>query len=632
MSTIYVVNATDDSDDNSCDLTHCSFREAVNLSNTDGVLSEIHFDIDNGPSGPPPPYTISPGADFPEFLDSLIIDGTTQPGWQKGDIIIDGTSGNDYLNGDRTNSGIGNAGDHHIEVYGLHIKNFPKAGLFIETTCIIGEVGKANIFTTNGDFGIQVDENLLASDVLIQGNDFGIANGVPGTNGTPSYPDGTSIKIDGGSYGVTVLNNHFENEIRGAWGGTNPGLGGHLTSSLYKYNTFKNCEKGIFGDQGHSTIVGNHFEGITDIAVWNWYSLTVDSNYIESCNIGFDITTWGPFYHFSNNNFYDNGLAINYSLDYSEVGNIFTLDQDTFTCNGAALTEGLHPHPNEFPPTVTHTTQDTVHGTANIVGTVQTIEVYLVDESMCLGSSQCQGSIHIGSGTLDASGNFSITVDSLLSAGTRIAVRSQAQFIHEDFGLPYENSSPFRCFIVQPDVCETAKVLVMNPDECATTGAITDMELLTDSGQGTGSTCDISYAGGDAWYKIESPSSQNSLIRINFNNSINAIAEAYIGTCESLAFEKCMELDTVPYAMVLDGYSNNSEIYIRVWDRDTTVVNSGTGALLHLTAHELDSDSTNWEICDLENNLTNLNNPTILSERDANKFIVEFELNATDNE
>ena len=43
--TIYTVNTTNDLDDGTCDVIHCSLREAINASNSDGKASNIHFGI-----------------------------------------------------------------------------------------------------------------------------------------------------------------------------------------------------------------------------------------------------------------------------------------------------------------------------------------------------------------------------------------------------------------------------------------------------------------------------------------------------------------------------------------------------------------------------------------------------------
>lgn len=77
----FIVNSDDDEDDGSCSALHCSFREAILAANNNPGADSIHFNIKTGLQ------TISPRFDFPEVLEGISVDGTTQPGFSDRPLI-----------------------------------------------------------------------------------------------------------------------------------------------------------------------------------------------------------------------------------------------------------------------------------------------------------------------------------------------------------------------------------------------------------------------------------------------------------------------------------------------------------------------------------------------------------------
>lgn len=81
------VNTTDDLDDGLCDAVHCSLREAIRAVNEPGsgdgggetVPADPGPDVIEFAIPGDPPYAIIPATPLPEILDSVVIDGTTQP-------------------------------------------------------------------------------------------------------------------------------------------------------------------------------------------------------------------------------------------------------------------------------------------------------------------------------------------------------------------------------------------------------------------------------------------------------------------------------------------------------------------------------------------------------------------------
>ncbi len=74
-STTFTVNSANDVDDGTCDVTHCSLREAIDAANANAGGDTIAFNIPGGG-----PHTIQPTSALPTITDPVIIDGYTQPG------------------------------------------------------------------------------------------------------------------------------------------------------------------------------------------------------------------------------------------------------------------------------------------------------------------------------------------------------------------------------------------------------------------------------------------------------------------------------------------------------------------------------------------------------------------------
>jgi len=73
---VITVNSTNDVDDDTCDATHCSLREAINLANVQtGSAQRIVFDVPGSC-----PSVIFLNSELPDITDPLTIDGYTQPG------------------------------------------------------------------------------------------------------------------------------------------------------------------------------------------------------------------------------------------------------------------------------------------------------------------------------------------------------------------------------------------------------------------------------------------------------------------------------------------------------------------------------------------------------------------------
>jgi CSLREA domain-containing protein len=75
----WIVNTTDDRDDGACDAWHCSLREAINAANAHEGRGIIRFDIPGIGPRTTGPHTIYPGTALPPLLESVFVDGFSQP-------------------------------------------------------------------------------------------------------------------------------------------------------------------------------------------------------------------------------------------------------------------------------------------------------------------------------------------------------------------------------------------------------------------------------------------------------------------------------------------------------------------------------------------------------------------------
>ena len=147
-ATTYTVNSTNDVDDGTCDATHCSLREAINIANTNTGTDTIAFNIPGAG-----PHTIQLALVLPKITEPVIIDGYTQPGASLNTngaglgsnavlkIELDGT------NAGATGTGL-NLLAGNCTVRGLVINRFLNGGI------VVGENG-----------GNDIEGNFIGTDV-----------------------------------------------------------------------------------------------------------------------------------------------------------------------------------------------------------------------------------------------------------------------------------------------------------------------------------------------------------------------------------------------------------------------------------------------------------------------------------
>jgi CSLREA domain-containing protein len=190
------VNSNNDVNDGTCDIAHCSLREAINKANTLGGTVNINFDIPGAGV-----QTIQPTSPLPTATVAVFIDGQSQPGFPfTQGIELDGSLAGAGADG------LVIAGGNST-VRGLIINRFDGYGIRLALT---GEDNMvANNFIGTDSTGSLAEPN-HAGGVLIAGNNNRIG-------GESSH----ARNVISGNGGDGVVVNGLRNEIQANFIGVN---------------------------------------------------------------------------------------------------------------------------------------------------------------------------------------------------------------------------------------------------------------------------------------------------------------------------------------------------------------------------------------------------------------------------
>jgi len=619
----YVVNSTDDTDDGVCDGVHCSLYEAVNSSNNDNVSSKIMFNM--------------PNSDTIFLSDSLYL---YEPHTQF--FGLNTFNGNKITLSHNSQFNLYvlisiNSTDIEIENVSFNAFTSEYDGychlLGVPLLClssIIKIVNSNNILLKNNDFNGQTDSSLG----IINSTNINVTNN---TFTTGNLHAGYTLPVDIG-YQVSL----FDTVVNLA-----------ITGNTFKRKTeffsmqgviipredFSNIEEfssGIknFENSNISQVSINNnqftdfFIGI-DLNCANIDSLYVINNTFKECRNAIDqfITMSSYISYCSNiqysklffneNTFSNNQRAIRINSTPNLINNL-DLSSNIYTCNQVSNILKINAsNYNSYyrGPTISYINETTIQGSsdANAI-----IELYYADTC----NTVCQGLDLINIVSSDLNGEWLAVTPSDFKNSDEVTA------LQVDTLGRYSNFSS--CYIVQPDACKFSEILPIELNPCSTTGSVLDLDQMTASTPAPKSAFSNSFLGKDAWYKAAIPPTGNLLIRSNINNQVSPVIEIYKGDCNNLIIQGAVAFNETIQEMVFEGLTPNDTLYLRVWDNNNLKVNAGE-SLLHLTAHELGVNKDEWEICDKENAYL-LGNPTIISEKDANSFILEFPKNATQSD
>jgi|GEM_PF-2121908 len=549
-----------------------SFSEAIECANLNPSLDTIKFEI----PGEGPFSIMDVGVELKD--NGIVIDGRLQEGYNALDFIrLYSTS--------TTRNGVINIESDSCKIFGLNVivQSYLGQGILIQgNSNIVGELNGSNLLTFNyprfyngtGLIAIEGNNNIIQSNLIGVNKDGinkeGVGDGIVISNRIAS-PSGNII-------GGSRLNR--EGNIIGS----NRGISCFGTRNLIKGNNI-----GI-GVDNNTSLFGLIKIFTTDVGIRvGGPGNTIGGNSDEINLIGY----------------YFNGVEFN-GDDFSQT----KIANNAFICNRRGIFNYRKSN-----PIIESISVDSIKG-SSVKG--DTIDLYL-SNIQCSGYP-CQGEVYLGSTYTNSEGEW------FFSTPLSIKLYDQITAIAKD-SINISEFSP--CFIVLPDDCRFAEPLPINKNACSSTGAVLDLKQLTASTPAPTSSCSTTFAGNDAWYKIAVPSTGNFLVRTNINNTVVPVIEVYTG-CGNDALPECRTLDTLPYTMIFENYTPEDTLYLRVWDKNNEVVNSENTALLHLTAHKLDSLKENWEICDYENLISD--NPTNLTRREANTFILNYDKNTPQSE
>ena len=124
---IYTVNTTSNHDDHACTTGDCTLREAINAINAGNGGDTIKFNIVG------PLLTISPDTALPKIIKSVVIDGTSQPGFA-GTPIIEISGANVNCNIGASLNGLALEGISNSSIKGILINRFWGADILVSNS------------------------------------------------------------------------------------------------------------------------------------------------------------------------------------------------------------------------------------------------------------------------------------------------------------------------------------------------------------------------------------------------------------------------------------------------------------------------------------------------------------------
>ncbi len=259
---VLTVNSTDDSDDGSCDVVHCSLREAILAANLEAGGATIAFDLPgNGP------HTIRPGSNLPLLLGNVVLDGTTAPDFAGTPVIeLDGSAAGAFA------QGLNLAGSGNV-VRGVVVNRFSDVGINIGAGadgntvegCFVGTDVTGSVALGNGNIGVLIGQ---ASNNTLGGSSPGAGNLISGN------PEGITV-LDVTATGNVILGNYIGTDLSGTAAIPN-GVGISLAGP-------GNTVGGTGAGEGN-LISGNEVNGV------NFFGENAAGNLVQGNYIGTDAT------------------------------------------------------------------------------------------------------------------------------------------------------------------------------------------------------------------------------------------------------------------------------------------------------------------------------------------------------
>ena len=262
------VSSADDSDDGTCDATHCSLREAILAANGTPGMDVIAMAIPG-----PEPHVISPTAALPPITERAILDATAQPDYRGYPVV--------EVRGEDAPFGHGiEIQTTYAAVRGFVVHGFGNSSIRISGggsslitgnrigTTFDGTVGAPRPAVGGGfvaNAGIRVDAS--------HGNRIG---GVAGGDGNTISGNANGIEINGGSTGNVVLRNFIGTNVFGTGAVPNWNVGVRISQSSGNRVGAKDQGNVISGNYYGMDILGSGAFVGNNVVQGNYIGLAAD--------------------------------------------------------------------------------------------------------------------------------------------------------------------------------------------------------------------------------------------------------------------------------------------------------------------------------------------------------------------
>ena len=205
---VLIVNSADDADDGLCDPIHCSFREALNVSNLIAGQFSVSIQFNIPGTGPHP---INLSGPLPMVTGPVEILGSSQPGadcstWPPTlQIELDGSGAGANVSGLHLTGG-------DITVEGLVINRFDGSGLLLDANgnnlieCNFIGTGVSGTIGFGNQVGVTIENG--STNNIIGGSANGGRNLISGNVGP-------GVRIAGGATGNSVQGNYIGADVSG---------------------------------------------------------------------------------------------------------------------------------------------------------------------------------------------------------------------------------------------------------------------------------------------------------------------------------------------------------------------------------------------------------------------------------
>ena len=334
-----------------------SLRAAIEYANINPGPDTIQFDILS--SGP---WTITPVDLLPTITDdSLVIDGSTQLGWDPSSGMMITLDGSNWSSNNTLYDGL-EVNAENVEIYGLRFKGWGNQAIEANSAhhLIIGDLSRGNIFLNSANSVSASNADYMVFQGNLVGVDYdtltagGMTNyAVTGTNSDSVLVLNNIIGFNGASTTFTAIRFTSGNygHIRGNYIGVSPSgadignTGGGIAPDI------SNVVIGGPNEGDRNYIAGNGSNGVSSLGHYgivqnNYIGITPQGTVLGNSGTGVAISNrdYGQVLHNVITGNTSHGISFNSTPDSVVImGNLIGLTPDTLSAPGnGSSTDGIH--------------------------------------------------------------------------------------------------------------------------------------------------------------------------------------------------------------------------------------------------------------------------------------------------